>query len=195
MTRKTTTPGALRGTALKRFHRDFRRRQPIRHDIAVLLQSVEYPVNVGSVFRIADAANISALILTGITPTPPNPTLVKVARHKHRCVSWRYEQEVSESILELKGAGYKVFALEITEGATPYDQVDWPEQICLVVGHEDHGITRSTLSLCDEAVYIPMWGKGLSLNLHVSLAIVLFHIRHVGLAGGDVRCPSGGVVG
>ena len=195
MTHKPTAPRALRGTALKRFHRDFRRRHPIQHDIAVLLQSVEYPMNVGSVFRIADAANITALILTGITPTPPNPTLVKVARNKQRCVSWRYEKEVSESILELKGAGYKVFALEITAGAKPYDQVDWPEQTCLVVGHEDHGVTRSTLSLCDEAVYIPMWGKGLSLNLHVSLAIVLFHIRHDGLVGVDVRRLPGDVLG
>jgi 23S rRNA (guanosine2251-2'-O)-methyltransferase len=172
---------ALRGTSLKRLHRDFRRNNPVQHEIVVILQSVEYPVNVGSAFRIADAARIDELILAGITPTPPNPTIVKVGRNKHKCVPWHYEEDVSAPIAELKAAGYRVFALEITEQARPYHQVDWPSKTCLVVGHEDHGITRSTLALCDDAVFVPMWGKGLSLNVHVALAIVLFHIRYLGM--------------
>ncbi|MBW7959175.1 MAG: tRNA methyltransferase, partial [Candidatus Promineofilum sp.] len=49
---------------------------------------------------------------------------------------------------------------------------------CLVVGHEDHGITKATLAACDSAVFLPMYGKGLSLNVHVALAVVLYHIRH-----------------
>lgn len=174
---------ALRGTSLKRLHRDFRRSNPIQHDIAVILQSVEYPVNVGSIFRIADAVRVEELILTGITPTPPNPTVVKVGRNKHRCVPWRYVKDVNQPIAECKNAGYRVFALEITEDVRPYYEVAWPEKICLVVGHEDHGITRATLARCDEAVFVPMWGRGLSLNVHVALAIVLFHIRYLGAAG------------
>jgi 23S rRNA (guanosine2251-2'-O)-methyltransferase len=174
---------ALHGTPLKRFSRDFKRRNPIRHDIAVILQSVQYSVNVGSIFRIADAARVEELVLTGITPTPPNPTVVKVGRNKHKCVPWRYTKEVKQPIAELKDDGYRVFALEITEDVRPYYEIDWPTKTCLVVGHEDHGVTRATLALCDDAVFVPMWGKGLSLNVHVALAIVLFHIRYLGIAG------------
>jgi len=180
---------ALRGTPLKRFHRDFRRKHPIQHDIAVVLENVEYPVNVGSIFRIADAARIEELILTGITPTPPNPTIVKVGRNKHKNVRWRYEKETSKPIAELKDQGYRIFALEITEGARPYYEINWPAKTCLVVGHEEHSITRATLALCDDAasshvrsgVFIPLWGKGLSLNVHVALAVAVFHIRYLGL--------------
>ena len=174
---------ALRGTPLKRFHRDFRRKHPIQHDIAVVLENVEYPVNVGSIFRIADAARIEELILTGITPTPPNPTIVKVGRNKHTHVPWRYEKDACASIAELKAQGYRVFALEITEEASPYYETDWPAKTCLVVGHEDHSVTRATLALCDDVVFVPMWGKGLSLNVHVALAVAVFHIRCLGLAG------------
>ncbi|MFB0546085.1 MAG: TrmH family RNA methyltransferase, partial [Anaerolineae bacterium] len=142
----------LYGTPLKRFHRDFRRQHPIQHNIAVVLENVEYPVNVGSIFRIADAARIEELILTGITPTPPNPTVVRVARSKHRNVPWRYEKEASKAIAELKDQGYRVFALEITEVASPYYETDWPAKTCLVIGHEDQSITRATLALCDEVV-------------------------------------------
>jgi len=149
----------------------------------VVLENVEYPVNVGSIFRIADAARIGELILTGITPTPPNPTIVKVGRNKHKSVPWRYEKEASEAIAELKDQGYRVFALEITGGASPYYEVNWPAKTCLVVGHEEHSITRTTLALCDDVVFIPMWGKGLSLNVHMALAVAVFHIRYLGLAG------------
>jgi 23S rRNA (guanosine2251-2'-O)-methyltransferase len=172
---------ALYGTALKRFHRDFRRQHPLRHDIVVILQSVELPVNVGSVFRIADAARIEELVLTGITPTPPNATIGKVGRHKDKCVPWRYEKEVSSPVAEFRDLGYRVFALEITEEAKPYYEVDWPAKVCLVLGHEDHGITRATLAMCDDTVFIPMWGKGLSLNLHVALGVILFHIRSLAM--------------
>jgi 23S rRNA (guanosine2251-2'-O)-methyltransferase len=174
---------ALHGTALKRYHRDFRRENPVQHDIVVVLQSVEYPVNVGSIFRTADAVRVEELVLTGITPTPPNPTVVKVGREKHRCVPWRYAKEVTTPLAELKASGYRIFALEITEEARPYYEIDWPEKTCLIVGHEDHGITRATLALCDGAVFVPMWGRGLSLNVHVALAAVLFHIRYLGVAG------------
>ncbi len=168
---------ALRGTALKRFHRQFRRNHPIQHQIKVLLQSVEYPVNVGSIFRIADATRIEELILAGITPTPPHPTITKVGRGKHTRVPWHYTEKAEEAIPPLKEASYRIYALEITEKATPYYEVRWPEKLCLIVGHEDHGITRDMLNQSDEAVFVPMWGKGASLNVHVALAVVVYHIR------------------
>ena len=154
--------------------------------IIALLVTRPIPVPVAitvipTVFRIADTARIEELILTGITPTPPNPAIVKVGRSKHRHVPWRYEKEADEPIAELKAQGYRVFALEITEGASPYYETDWPAKTCLVIGHEDQSITRATLALCDDVVFIPMWGKGLSLNVHVALAVAVFHIRYLGL--------------
>jgi tRNA (guanosine-2'-O-)-methyltransferase len=180
-----TPTKALIGTPLKRFHREFRRQNPIAHDIAVVLQSVEYPANVGSVFRIADAVRVSELVLTGLTPTPSNATVAKVARNKHKVVPWRYERDVGVALDQLKQLGYRIFALEIAEQSRPYFSIDWPEQVCVVIGHEDHGITRATLAKCDETVFVPMWGKGLSLNAHVALAVVLYHIRCLGVERGS----------
>ncbi|MCA9992364.1 MAG: hypothetical protein KDE29_15350, partial [Anaerolineales bacterium] len=62
----------LIGTDLKRFLRDYKRQHRPTHDLVALLQSVEYPANVGSIFRVADGAGVTELVLTGITPTPPN---------------------------------------------------------------------------------------------------------------------------
>ena len=168
----------LYGTPLKRFLRDYKRAHPLRHDVVLLLQSVEYPVNVGSIFRVAEAARVTELILTGITPTPPHPTIDKVGRFKSSRVSWRYEDDPAAPIAALKAEGYTIVAVELAQDAVPYQDYQYPEKTCLVVGHEDHGVTKATLALCDTAVFLPMYGKGRSLNVHVALSIVLYHLIH-----------------
>ena len=168
----------LRDTEIKRLMRSYRREHPPRHDIVALCQSVEYPANVGSIFRLADALNLTEVVLTGITPTPPNATVHKVARGKEARVPWRYARTPDEVLPALKDEGYRVIAVEITDGAVPFNEYSYPDRLCLVVGHEDHGVTNQTLALCDGAVYVPMYGKGRSLNVHVSLAVVCAYLRY-----------------
>ena len=168
----------LIGTDLKRFLRDYKRENKPDYGLVALLQSVEYPANVGSIFRVADGAGVSELVLTGITPTPPHPTIDKVGRFKSLKVPWRYEQDPVKAISDLKADGYHVVAVELADTAVPYHTYSYPQKTCLVVGHEDHGVTKATLAACDTAVFLPMYGKGLSLNVHVALSIILYHILH-----------------
>ncbi|MGD8397435.1 MAG: TrmH family RNA methyltransferase [Anaerolineae bacterium] len=167
----------LRGTPLKRFLRKLPP-PPSTVDLVVVCQSVAYPVNVGSIFRIADALDVTEVVLSGITPTPPHPTISKVGRGKDRRVPWRYVEQPEAALAALKEAGYWLGALEITERCDPYYDVDYPHRIALVLGNEDHGVTRACLALCDTALFVPMYGKGKSLNVHVSLAVVGYHILH-----------------
>lgn len=168
----------LIGTDLKRFLRDYKRQYRPACNLAGLLQSVEYPANVGSIFRIADGAGMAELILTGITPTLPNPAIDKVARFKTLRIPWRYEPDPVKAIRALKAQGYHVVAVELADTAVPYHQYSYPVKTCLVVGHEDHGVTKAVLAECDTAVFLPMYGKGLSLNVHVAFSIVVYHILH-----------------
>lgn len=168
----------LIGTDLKRFLRNYKRKNRPTADLVGLLQSVEYPANVGSIFRVADGVGMSELILTGITPTPPHPTIDRVGRFKSARVPWRYEQDSVAALQRLKADGYHIVAVELADTAVPYHQFDYPEKVCLVVGHEDHGVTKATLNECETAVFLPMYGKGRSLNVHVAFSIVAYHILH-----------------
>ena len=71
----------LRGKPLKDFLKEAPR--PDR-ELIFMLQDVEDPVNVGSAFRIADAAGVNQLILTGISARPPHPLIRKVGRGRDR---------------------------------------------------------------------------------------------------------------
>jgi len=145
--------------------------------LALILQSVAYPVNVGSLFRVADGAGVSQVLLCGITPLPSSHAVNKASRAKQDDVAWRYVERAEDAIGELKSQGYTICGLEITDQSTPYYEMRAPDRLCLVVGNEDHGLTRSVLALCDSSVFVPMYGKGHSLNVHVSAAVVLYHIR------------------
>jgi tRNA (guanosine-2'-O-)-methyltransferase len=165
----------LRGKPLKDFLKQVKHHEK---ELIFILQDVQDPINVGSAFRIADACRVQELILTGISAQPPHPLLRKVARGKQKRVQWRYTEQASDAILSLKEDGYTSYALELTPQSIPYYETEYPDKICLVVGHEDHGVTKRTLAVCDTVIFLPMYGKGASMNVHVSLGIAAYHILH-----------------
>lgn len=166
----------LRKTGIKRLYREVAKTYPANVEIAFLLQSLDDPVNVGALFRIADACGARELILTGSTPTPPHPGIGLTARGCDRRVVWRRIEKIEDAIAALKVEGYHLVALEITDDARVYTEYPYPTKVCLVLGSEGKGVWPKTLRLCDGTVFIPMYGKGPSLNVHVAAALVAYEI-------------------
>ena len=166
---------SLRAKPLKDF---LKRIERPNLELIFVLQDVEDPVNVGSSFRIADACGVKKIFLTGISACPPHPAIKKVGRGKDRRIKWEYAEQAADVIMGLKREGFTSCALEITADAQLYYEVEYPDKLCLVVGHEDHGVTKRTLSVCDMKIFLPMYGKGTSMNVHVSLAIAAAHILY-----------------
>ena len=164
----------LRGKALNQFLRTIE--APNRLDMVFVLQDMQDPINVGSAFRIADAAGVRRMILTGITTCPPHPLIKKVGRGRDRRIRWEYVDDAATALGDLRDEGYEAIAVEIATDAKRFDRCDYPAKLALVMGHEDHGVTNRTLAACDGAVYLPMLGKGASLNVHVSLGVVAYHV-------------------
>ena len=53
---------------------------------------------------------------------------------------------------------------------------DYKFLTALIVGHETEGVSKEVLEMADQIVEIPMWGVNKSLNVMVSLGIVLFKV-------------------
>lgn len=148
-------------------------------DIVVLLENIQYARNVASIFRTANAASVNELILTGITKKPPfGKDLSKASRMKEKHTKWSYHESTTSALQELSKNRYLLIAVEITNRSIDYRKIDKilrkNKKICFVFGNETYGITKETLSKCSLSMHIPMYGKGASLNVAVSVGVMLF---------------------
>jgi tRNA G18 (ribose-2'-O)-methylase SpoU len=147
----------------------------LRHPVSLLLYNVRSLYNVGSIFRTADSALVSELILVGFTPHPPRKEIEKTALGATETVPWKYYKTIAEAINYLRSKNIKLIALELTDKKRSYDSLetgDYP--CCLVLGNELTGLDDHVLEACDDAVEIPMFGVKHSLNVSVAAGIAVY---------------------
>lgn len=167
---------ALRGkTPARRLQKEFKQSHPPSVELAFFLQDWDDAYNVGGLFRVADGLGAQLIVASGHTPVPPDPQVSVTSLGAHRRVAWRHERKHEEAAQSLLADGWTLVAVEIAEGATPYFEFKFPAKTCLVLGNEGAGVYAGVLKHCAAAVYIPMMGKGRSLNVHVAGAIVAAH--------------------
>ena len=138
----------LDGTGLKRLHREWRHRQGEQR-LALILDNVSSPFNVGSILRTAAAYRVDHLWLVGETARPRNPKTQKTALGTERYLSWTDVETGVEAIAGAHTDGYTVVGLELADGASALHELAIDSSVCLVVGHEDRGLTTPVLAACD----------------------------------------------
>ncbi|MFC6084738.1 RNA methyltransferase [Sphaerisporangium aureirubrum] len=171
----TGTRRQLRQTDVKRLNRTWRRGTEKR--LALILESVTGPFNVGSIFRTAAAFGAERMWLAGNTTPPTNPKVQKTALGTDRLVPWEEAVPPVDAIREAREAGYTVIAVELTGDAVPLHRARLDRDVCLVLGSEDHGCSPAVLQAVDEVIYIPQVGRVGSFNVGVAAAIVLSETR------------------
>lgn len=165
----------LDGTGMKRLHREWRRRTEGR--LALVLEDVEGPFNVGAIIRTAAALRVDDVWLAGRTPAPEEAKVQKTALGTDRYLTFHRSHAGPAAVDEARRAGYEVLALELADGAEPLHERALTAATALVVGHEDRGITPASLAACDAAVFLPLLGKVGSLNAATAASIACFEVR------------------
>ena len=147
-----------------------------RQEIYIILDNVLDTYNIGSIFRLADAVGAKKILLCEGSETPPNSRIQRSSIGTWQWVDWEYFEKTTEAISNLKSkiSNLKVIAVELDVKAIDYTKADYSLPIALVVGHESDGITKEILDICDEIVQLPQLGINKSLNVMVSLGIVLY---------------------
>lgn len=146
-------------------------------EIIGIVENVRSLYNVGAIFRTADGAGLSKLILCGITGCPPRDEIRKAALGAEETVPWSYAATASEAIRELKQSGYWILALEKSPASTCLYELDVHFPLALIVGHEFHGITPETLHQADAVAHLPMFGQKTSLNVSVAFGVAVYELR------------------
>lgn len=149
-----------------------------QNEIYIVLDNVLDTYNIGSIFRLADAVAARKVFLCGSTETPPNHRIKKASINTTEWVEWEYAETAVGVIdnLKLTIDNLQVIAIEQSSKSIPYDKFEYKSPLCLVVGNETHGVSKEVLEIVDGVVEIPMFGVNKSLNVMVSLGIVLYKI-------------------
>ncbi len=147
-----------------------------KNPIYIILDNVLDTYNVGAIFRLADAVAAEKIILCGQTETPPHTRIKKASINTSEWVSWEYAETAVSAInnLQLTINNLQTVAIEQDKRSVPYDKVDYKFPIALVVGNETTGVSKEVLEMSDQTVEIPLFGVNKSLNVMVSLGIVLY---------------------
>lgn len=170
----------LDGTGMKRLHREWRRRTDGR--VALILDGVQNPFNVGAIVRTAAAERVDHLWIAGGT-APDHDKVNKTALGTSRYLSWTETGSGPDAVRQARDDGYRVVAIELTDAAVALHDADLGGDVALVLGHEDRGITPSTLADCDLTAFIPQLGKVGSLNVAAAAAIAVYEARRRRWAG------------
>ena len=163
-------------------------------EVLLVLHDIRSAHNVGSMFRTADGAGVTRVILSGYSPCPhalrasvaggPVPlylsqaqkAIAKTALGAESTVPWKKVSSLPRLMTRLKQEGYVLVALEQAPGSIDYREYRSTGKVALIVGNEVEGVAASILKRCDAILEIPMRGKKNSLNVSVATGIALYEI-------------------
>lgn len=146
--------------------------------LQLLANDIEVPLNIGSLFRIADALGLEKIWLCGKSAVPPNPKIRRTSRACEQYVPFAYQQDALEVVAQCKRAGYQIICLEISACSVPVAELRLPAEakICLVLGAENEGVAQALLDVADQTIHIPMLGVNSSMNVANACAIASYEI-------------------
>lgn len=147
-----------------------------RRQIYIICDNLLDTYNIGSIFRLADAVAAKKIYLCGQSQIPPYHRITKAAVGTDKWVPWQHERTAKDAVLKLKKqrSKIKIAAIEQGKKSIDYRKANYQEPMAFIVGHETTGVSKEALALADQIVEIPMYGVNKSLNVMVSLAIVMY---------------------
>lgn len=149
--------------------------------LVLVLDNIRSAHNVGSAFRTGDSFKADKLCLCGICAVPPSAEIHKSALGAEDSVEWEHFQDTMEAVRSLKGEGYTVIAVEQTVNSVKLNEFT-PEagrKYALVFGNEVEGVLQDVVDAADFSLEIPQWGSKHSLNVSVSVGVILWHFRNL----------------
>ena len=158
---------------------EFREKEKL--PVVIVLDNVRSQHNIGAAFRSADAFSSEKIFLCGICAIPPTAEIHKSALGAEDSMSWSYFENTEDAVGKLKADGYVIISVEQTEGSTMLDKLK-PRlfgKYAFVFGNEVKGVGQEVVNMSDIVVEIPQTGTKHSLNVSVSIGIVLWEIARL----------------
>lgn len=147
--------------------------------LVLVLDNVRSAYNVGSAFRTADAFGVDKVYLCGICAAPPSVEIHKTALGAEDSVEWEHCSDTVETVQRLKAGGYTVVSVEQTQNSVCLGgfRREAGKKYALIFGNEVDGVQQEVVDRSDFALEIPQQGTKHSLNVSVSVGVVLWQMQ------------------
>lgn len=147
--------------------------------LVVVLDNIRSAHNVGSAFRTCDSFKIDKLWLCGICAVPPSAEIHKSALGAEDSVPWEHSDSTLDVVSHLRSLGYEIVSVEQTVNSVSLEKFS-PEfaegkKYALIFGNEVDGVDQAVVDASDMTLEIPQFGTKHSLNVSVSVGVVLWH--------------------
>ena len=146
--------------------------------LVLVLDNIRSAHNVGSAFRTGDAFRADRVYLCGICAVPPSAEIHKVALGAEMSLPWEHADDTLALVRRLRAEGWTVVCAEQTEHAVPLQDFrrEPGRRYAVVFGNEVDGVRQDVVDEADLCVEIPQYGTKHSLNVSVSVGIVLWQL-------------------
>ena len=132
--------------------------------------------NLGMLLRTAEAAGVSAALLSGGTVDPWGRRVVRAARGAMFSLPIALEQRSLEAVRVAQAEGIQVITTS-AKASHDYTEIDYRAPSLLVVGNEHRGIDEAVVEASDYCVLMPMLGHIHSLNIAGAASLILYEAQ------------------
>jgi TrmH family RNA methyltransferase len=141
--------------------------------LLLVLESIQDPGNLGTIFRTAEAAGVTGIIMNTTCVDIYNPKTIRSTMGAVYRQPFMIVSQLEDFLGMAKESGVKLLAAT-GMGAKSYEKEDYQSPVGLLIGNEGNGLSESILSLADERIRIPMKGQGESLNVAVAVSVLAY---------------------
>ncbi len=141
----------------------------------VVLDGVTDVRNFGAIARTAECCGANAIIIPERGSASAGGDAMKTSAGALNYITVCRERNLAAGVKYLKDNGYRIVAVS-EKATTNYTHSDYTGPVALVMGAEDVGISAEIMNLCDEKVFIPMFGKIGSLNVSVAAGVMMYEV-------------------
>lgn len=139
----------------------------------LVLEDIQDPGNLGTMFRTGEGAGISGIIMSRGTVDAFNPKVVRSTMGSIFRVPFFVAEDLKGIIEELKRRGVKHYAAHLL-GSCSYDEPDYTGATAFLIGNEGNGLSDDIASLADCRIRIPMAGQVESLNAAIAATLLMY---------------------
>lgn len=141
----------------------------------MVLDNLQDPGNLGTIFRTAEAAGVTGILLSRDCVDIYNPKVIRSTMGAALRVPFLYVEDLVSAVGMLKNSGIRVYAAHL-EGKNFYDQENYSGGSAFLIGNEGNGLREEVADCADCRIKIPMEGKAESLNAAVAAAVLMFEV-------------------